>query len=118
MTLQLTLHDQTPAVGPPPTDRPTEQPSRPPRTAVTVLPARFDTHAVDRWIRPEAATDQSIVIDAGAIRFIDAAGMAALRQLVERARVLDAHPEIRNLSSAAELTLRFCGANDLLAVAR
>lgn len=117
MTLQLTLHDPTPAVGPPPTDRPTEQPSRP-RTAVTVLPARFDTHAVDRWIRPEAATDQSIVIDAGAIRFIDAAGMAALRQLVERARVVDAHPEIRNLSSAAELTFRFCDANDLLAVTR
>lgn len=83
-----------------------------------MLPARFDTHAVGRWMRPEAAAHQSIVVDAGAIRFIDAAGMAALRQLVERARVVHAHPEIRNLSAAAELTFRFCGANDLLAVTR
>lgn len=85
---------------------------------MTHLPSRFDIHAVGRWIRPEPTLNQSITIDASAVRFIDADGLEALRELLVRGRAVDARIEIHNLSAAAELTFGFCGACDLLAVAR
>lgn len=113
MTTPLLLQDAPPAAVRPTIHRP---PVAPPAT-VAVLPERFDAHAVERWVRPEPASHQSIEIDAGAVRFLDAAGLEALQELVDRSRVVGATLRIRNVSQAAALTMQFCQTVGLLEVA-
>lgn len=111
MTTPLILQERTRTA-------PQRHASRPVPLTVTHLPARFDAHAVARWVRPEPASHQSIDIDAGAVRFIDEAGLDALQELVDRAVAVHATIRIRNLSPAAGLTMEFCQAHGLLGVAR